>query len=139
MRRPLLAAAAALLGIGAAPAPAGGPQPVEETTTSIFHRPLPNVPGKALIAAEVLYPAGGATPPHKHPKSAFVFAYVLEGKIASAVGDEAPRIYGPGESWYEEPGAVHRVSRNASDSEPAKLLAIFIVDPGEGQLKFPAR
>ena len=139
MRRPILAATAVLLGIGAVPAPASGPQSVEETTSPIFRRNLPNVPGKALIAAEVDYPPGGATPPHEHSKSAFVFAYVLQGKIASAVGDEAPRIYGPGESWYEVPGAVHRVSRNASDTEHAKLLAVFIVDPGERQLKFPAR
>lgn len=108
-----------------------------ETTTRIFEQALPNAPGKVLVAAEVLYPPGAASPPHTHPHSSFIYAYVLSGEIVSAVDDEPPRVYRPGESWHELPGARHRVSRNASPTKPAKLLAIFIVDPGEKQLTFP--
>ncbi|HEX8667013.1 MAG TPA: cupin domain-containing protein [Allosphingosinicella sp.] len=139
MKFSTLAAGALVLALVPAPSAAHEAPKVEETTTKVFDRALPNVPGKSLVAAEVVYPPGGATPPHSHPASAFVFAYVLEGEIASAVDEEEPRVYRAGESWYEAPGARHRVSRNASDSQPARLLAIFIVDPGERQLKLPSR
>jgi quercetin dioxygenase-like cupin family protein len=86
---------------------------------------------------EVLYGPGEASPSHTHPKSAFIYAYVLSGEIVSAVDGEEPRIYRAGEGWYEVPGAHHRVSRNASKTEPAKLLAIFVMDPAERQLVTP--
>jgi quercetin dioxygenase-like cupin family protein len=85
----------------------------------------------------VLYPPGAGTPSHTHPKSAFIYTYVLSGEVVSAVDDEKPRLYRTGESWYEAPGAHRRVSRNASKTKPAKLLAIFVVDPGERQLVLP--
>jgi quercetin dioxygenase-like cupin family protein len=111
--------------------------PMRETATPIFKHELPNVPGKSLIAVEVEYPPGAASPSHTHAKSAFIYAYVLSGEIISAVDDQQPRVYQAGESWYETPGAHHRVSRNASDTEPAKLLAIFVLDPGEQKVTFP--
>jgi quercetin dioxygenase-like cupin family protein len=108
-----------------------------ETATPIFERELPNVPGKSLLAVEVVYPPGAATPSHTHPRSAFIYAYVVSGEVVSAVDNEPPRIYRAGESWYEAPGAHHRVSRNASKTKPAKLLAVFVKDSGKGQLVFP--
>lgn len=107
------------------------------TATSIFERELPNVPGKSLLAVEVVYPPGGASPAHRHPDSAFIYAYVVSGEVVSAVDDERPRVYRAGESFYEAPGAHHRVSRNASRTKPAKLLAVFVKDSGKGQLVFP--
>ena len=109
----------------------------DETSTPIFKRALPNVPGKTLTAVEVVYPPGGKSPSHTHARSAFIYAYVLSGEIVSAVGDEAPRTYKAGEFWYELPGSRHRVSRNASPSQPAKLLAIFLADPDETKLTVP--
>jgi quercetin dioxygenase-like cupin family protein len=103
----------------------------------IFERELPNAPGKSLLAVEVVYPPGGASPPHRHPASAFIYAYVVSGAIVSAVDDQKPRIYRAGESFYEAPGAHHRVSRNASTTKPAKLLAVFVKNSGNGQLVFP--
>ena len=105
--------------------------------TPLFEHELPNVPGKSLVALEVLYAPGGASPSHTHPKSAFIYAYVLSGEIVSAVDNEEPRVYRVGEGWYEVPGAHHRVSRNASTTEPAKLLAIFVMNPSEKQVVFP--
>jgi quercetin dioxygenase-like cupin family protein len=107
------------------------------TATPIFERRLPNVPGKSLVAVEVVYPPAGASPPHRHPRSAFIYAYVVSGAIVSAVDDQKPRIYRAGESFYEAPGAHHRVSRNASRTRPAKLLAVFVVDSGDRPLVFP--
>ena len=139
MRYLLTSAIAAVLAASPTPAASHGAGPKQETTKRIFERDLPNVPGKVLLAAEVDYPPGGASPSHTHPGSAFIYAYVLSGEVESAVDDEKPRIYRAGESWYETPGARHRVSRNASRTKPAKLLAIFVVDPGEGQLTFPEK
>ena len=107
------------------------------TTRPIFERELPNVPGKSLLAVEVVYPPGGASPAHRHPNSAFIYAYVVSGEVVSAVNDERPRVYRAGESFYEAPGAHHRVSRNASRTKPAMLLAVFVKDSGKGELVFP--
>lgn len=98
---------------------------------------IPNIPGKRLVSLIVDYPPGLKSPPHRHADSAFIFAYVLSGKIRSQVNDEPARIYGPGESWFENPGARHRVSDNASDTEPARLLAVFIVDATAKQMTLP--
>jgi quercetin dioxygenase-like cupin family protein len=138
MKRIILAAGAALLAAASIPALVHGTSDLQETVKPVFERALPNVPGKSLIAVEVVYAPGGASPSHTHPKSAFIYAYVLEGEIVSAVDNEEPRVYRAGESWHEVPGAQHRVSRNASATKPAKLLAIFVLDPGERQLVFPA-
>ncbi len=91
-----------------------------------FSHPISNVPGKSLVAVEVSYPPSGASAPHSH--SAFVYAYVVSGQIVSQVEGQPERIYRAGESWYETPGAHHLISRNASITEPAKLLAVFIAD-----------
>jgi quercetin dioxygenase-like cupin family protein len=145
MKHAILAACTAILAAVSTPAGAHGPEQgttqggvkLQETITPLFNRELPNVPGKALIAVEVLFPPGAASPSHTHPKSAFIYAYVLSGEIVSAVNDEKPRVYRTGESWYEAPSAHHPVTRNPSKEKPAKLLVIFIADPGEQQLVFP--
>ncbi|HEX7035178.1 MAG TPA: cupin domain-containing protein [Pseudomonadales bacterium] len=123
-RAAALAAALALLPVPASADPGG-------RAYQTFQQPLPNVPGKTLTAVVVEYPPGGTTPPHRHAPSGFVFAYVLEGSIRSKVGDAPVRIYRAGESWYENPGDHHVVSENASETQPARLLAVFVADDGE--------
>jgi quercetin dioxygenase-like cupin family protein len=108
-----------------------------EDVRPVFERAMPNVNGKSLIALLVQYPPGGKSPPHRHAQSAFVYAHVLSGSIRSQVNDEQTRIYQTGEAFYEEPGSHHRVSENASDSEPASLLAIFIVDSQDRPVTTP--
>lgn len=109
----------------------------EGTVRPNFSHAIPNVPGKSLIAVEVTYPPGGASAPHHHARSAFIYAYVVSGAIQSQVDDRPARIYKAGESFYEVPGAHHRISRNASKTLPAKLLAVFVVDTGEQPLTTP--
>ena len=82
----------------------------------------------------VTYPPGGTSPSHTHAKSAFITAYVLSGSIRSQVDDGEVKVYKKGESWSEAPGAHHTVSENASKTEPASLLAIFVVDSSEKEL-----
>lgn len=102
-----------------------------QQATPQFRHDLPNAPGKALIAVTVDYAPGGKSGPHTHARSAFIYAYVVSGAIRSQVNDEPARVYRAGESFFEMPGAHHKISENASDSEPARLLAVFVVDPNE--------
>ena len=74
-----------------------------ETVTPHFEQAIPNIPGKSLVALVVDYAPGGASAPHAHAKSAFIFAYVLSGEIESQVNEESKRVYRAGESWYETP------------------------------------
>jgi len=106
-------------------------QATGETVRTAFERAIPNIPGKSLIALEVTYTPGGKSPSHYHPNSAFIYAHVVSGAIRSQVGEEPAKVYRAGEGWFENPGSHHRVSENASDSQPAKLLAVFVVDPND--------
>jgi quercetin dioxygenase-like cupin family protein len=90
---------------------------------------LPNVPGKTLTALTVTYGPGGKSPGHRHAGS--VFAYVLSGAIRSENSATGPaKVYHAGESFFEPAGSKHLVSENASATEPASLLAVFIADDG---------
>jgi quercetin dioxygenase-like cupin family protein len=102
-----------------------------------FEHLLPNVEGKSMIAVVVTYPPGGKSSAHHHAPSAFIYAQVLSGSIRSQVGDEPAKVYKVGEGFYEMPGSYHKVSENASDKEPASLLAIFIVETKDKNLTKP--
>lgn len=108
-----------------------------EIVTPNFEHVIPNIPGKSLIAVVVDYPPGAASPSHTHAKSAFIYGYVVSGAIESQVNDGPKRVYRAGESFYEPPGASHPVSRNASATEPARLLAVFVVDTDDKALTTP--
>ncbi|MBR0746537.1 cupin domain-containing protein [Bradyrhizobium japonicum] len=110
-----------------------------ETVTQKFEAAIPNIPGKSMIAVEVDYPPGAASPPHTHAKSAFIYAYVISGAIESQVNDGETRIYRAGESWSEPPNAIHSISRNASKTEPAKLLAVSVLDINHEALTTPVK
>ena len=92
---------------------------------------------RALRAVLVDYEPGAGSPSHRHPTSAFIYARVLEGAIRSKVNDEPERTYKAGASWTEKPGDHHQVSHNASDTEPAKLLATFVVDTSDQKIVLP--
>ncbi|OWV85777.1 cupin [Rhizobium sp. N122] len=102
--------------------------------TLVYDHALPNVPGKSIKAVLVEYKPGGTSPGHTHPKSAFIYATVLEGSIKSQVNDGPVKIYKAGESFPEFPGDHHSVSANGSKTAPAKLLAVFVVNSDETEL-----
>jgi len=88
---------------------------------------LANVPGKSLTVVVVNYAPGGKSGKHHHAGS--VFAYVLSGAIRSENSATGPvKVYEAGESFFEPAGSEHLVSENASTTEPASLLAVFIAD-----------
>jgi len=108
-----------------------------EVVELVYDHPLPNVPGKSLRGVLVEYAPGGTSPGHTHPDSAFIYATVLEGAIRSKVNDGPVKTYRAGQSFSEYPGDHHGVSENASDSERARLLAVFVVDTDETELTTP--
>jgi quercetin dioxygenase-like cupin family protein len=108
-----------------------------QTVRRNFEAGIPNIPGRSLIASEVVYARGDASPSHIHAKSAFIYAYVISCAIESKVNDGEARIQRAGVSWPEPPGATHSISRNVSKTEPAKLLGVFIRDTDDKALTTP--
>ena len=111
---------------------ADAPKSKNAKVTLVYQHVLPNVPGKSIKGVE--YGPGGYSPSHTHPKSAFIYATVLEGAIRSQVNDGPVTTYEAGQSFSELPGDRHGVSANASETKPAKLLAVFVVYTNETEL-----
>jgi quercetin dioxygenase-like cupin family protein len=134
LKVPLAALTAAVMlapAVHAQPTPENsGQNPVVQT---VFNQPS-NVPGKSLEAVTVSYPPGAESGAHHHAASAFIMAYVISGAIRSQVEGESARVYRAGETWSEAPGAHHTISQNASATERAELLAVFLLDTGDGPL-----
>jgi quercetin dioxygenase-like cupin family protein len=99
-----------------------------DTVESIGSYALPNVPGKRVTIVRVFYGPGGFTRAHRHAGS--VTAYVTKGEIRSQLGGGPVEIFKVGQSFFEPPGATHLVSANASSTEPAELIAVFVADEG---------
>ena len=133
MRTVFLKLALTAIAIGVTP---GLAQNLEQVKP-VFEHMIPNAQGKSMVAVIVSYPPGGKSPAHHHAQSAFIYAYVLSGAIRSQVGDEPAKVYRVGDGFYEVPGSHHRISENASDKEPASLLAVFVVDTNDNPLTTP--
>ena len=131
---PCITALAAFLAITTTPAVWAADKEVpRETVTTAFHYPIANVQGKILAAVVVDYPPGGKTPEHRHGTS-FVVGYVLSGAIRSKVNDGPEQVFHAGESFTAAPGAHHKMSENASEIEPAKMIAVFVSDTTQKEL-----
>jgi quercetin dioxygenase-like cupin family protein len=87
------------------------------------------VDGKEIIMSTVEYVPGGRSVPHRH--DANVLVYVLEGALTMQVDGHEPVTLKPGDTFYESPDDVHRVSANASKTEPAKFLVFMVKDKGK--------
>jgi quercetin dioxygenase-like cupin family protein len=99
-----------------------------DTVEPIASYALPNVPGKRVTIVRVFYGPGGFTRAHRHGGS--VTAYVTKGEIRSQLGGGPVETFKVGQSFFEPPGATHLVSANASNTEPAELIAVFVADEG---------
>jgi quercetin dioxygenase-like cupin family protein len=93
---------------------------------------LKNLPGKKAMMLTVDYGPGQSSIAHKHEGTAM--AYVLEGAITSQVKGEPAITYKAGEFWYEAAGSEHLVSKNASATQPAKLLVFMVMGEDEAVL-----
>jgi quercetin dioxygenase-like cupin family protein len=93
-----------------------------------FSQALPKMDGDHLksTVVEVSYGPGGSSPAHSHPCP--VIGYVIEGALRTKVDGEAEAIYKAGQTFYEAPNGVHRVSANASDKDTVRFIAYFVCD-----------
>ena len=105
--------------------------PAQAANKVLFQHDLPdvNLNGWSVTAVEVNYAPGGTSTAHRHPGITIV--YVLEGEIRSKVGDGPEQTYSPGQMFLETPRQLHGVSRNASDTKPAKFLALLLAEKGK--------
>lgn len=94
----------------------------------LLSAPLASTHDRQLSALTVIYAPGQVSPPHRHGGDAFV--YVLSGHVRSQVDGGAVRVYGPGESWFEPAGAHHVVCGNASTTQSASFLVVFVAPVG---------
>ena len=114
-----------------APASSQSGQPGERTGVDlVFKHDLPNIAldDWEVTVSTVDFPPGRVGRVHHH--AGFVLAYVLEGLIVSKISGQEEKTYRPGEMFYEPPGSTHEVSRNAGETQPAKLLAMIFAKKG---------
>jgi quercetin dioxygenase-like cupin family protein len=97
---------------------------VDADVTELLAKPLSEYPGKEVLMITVEYPPGSVDPIHRHHAHAFI--YVLEGSIVMQVKGGKEVTLTPGQTFYEGPGDVHIVGRNASSKKPAKFLVVLV-------------
>lgn len=117
----------AMLGLGAVQC-ASTAWADDAKVTPLMHRDLLAAPGKDVEMLTVEYAPGASSASHRHNAQAFV--YVLEGSIQMQVKGGKLETLGPGQTFYEQPSDVHIISRNASQTEPAKFLVVIIKNKG---------
>jgi quercetin dioxygenase-like cupin family protein len=100
----------------------------EPKVTQVLSKDLTDIPGKESLMLTVEYPPGGSDPVHRHNADAFV--YVLEGSVVMQVKGGKEVTLTPGQTFYEGPGDIHVVGRNASQTKPAKFLVFMVKDKG---------
>jgi quercetin dioxygenase-like cupin family protein len=98
--------------------------------TPLMKQALPDVPGREVVVITLDIAPGGGSAPHRHPGH-HIFGYVLEGSYRIKVGDGPEQVLNKGDTFYEPPGVLHAVSRNASDSAPAKVLVTILAESGK--------
>ena len=110
------------------PQPAGASEPPQPVVTPLALKDIPDMPGKEMLMISVVYPPGTVEHVHRHDASAFV--YVLEGSIIEGVRGGKEITLTPGQTFYEGPGDVHTVGRNASKTKPAKFIVVLVKKKG---------
>lgn len=96
--------------------------------TPLLSKELVGISGKEVTMVKVEYLPGGASLPHRH--DANVLVYVLEGSVIMQAEGQDPVTLMPGDTFSETPTDIHLQSANASQTQPAKFIAIVIKDKG---------
>ena len=109
--------------------PKAGDGAADVAVTELMQRDLASSPTQEALMLTVTYRPGGASLPHRH--DAQVFVYVLEGEMTMQVDGHAAVTLRPGQTFYEGPDDIHRVSANASKTAPARILVFMIKDKGK--------
>jgi quercetin dioxygenase-like cupin family protein len=100
----------------------------EPSVTTVRSQDLAGIPGKEATMLTVEYAPGGSSAEHRH--NAHVFVYVLEGSVVMQVKGGKEVTLDPGQTFYESPEDVHTVSRNASNTKPARFIVFFVKEKG---------
>ena len=97
---------------------------------TVFDHDLPDITmdGWHVNASVITFPPGRVGAPHHHP--GFVLVYVLEGDVVTKISSQEERTYSAGQMFYEQPGSTHEVSRNASMTKQARILAMIFAKKG---------
>lgn len=101
----------------------------DPVATPLLTQPLPDFPGKEVLMITVDFPPGAADPVHRHDAHGFI--YVLEGSVVMQVKGGKAVTLTRGQTFYEGPKDIHVVGRNASTTNPAKILAVLVKDQGK--------
>ena len=107
---------------------AGTAMAQEAKVTSLMSKDLPESPGKEMLMITVEHAPGGSNPAHRHNAHAMV--YVLEGSVIMQLKGGKQVTLKPGQAFYEGPGDIHVIDRNASSTKPAKFLVVLIKEKG---------
>jgi quercetin dioxygenase-like cupin family protein len=99
--------------------------------TTLMTKDLPDVPGKEGMIETVDFAPGEVSQTHRH--NADVFVYVLEGTLITQLKGGSPQTVHAGDVFYESPTDIHSVSRNPSETQPAKLLVFYVKAKGAPQ------
>jgi quercetin dioxygenase-like cupin family protein len=105
-------------------------QGTQSANVPVFQHDLPNLAldDWQVTVSEINLPPGNVGAAHRHP--GFVLVYILEGAVVTKISDQQEATYSVGQMFYEQPGATHEVSRNASTTKPAKFLAFIFAKKG---------
>ncbi|KAJ9491631.1 hypothetical protein VN97_g1629 [Penicillium thymicola] len=93
----------------------------------VYSHKLVGIPNKTIVTLRIEFPPNGSTPPHRHG-GANVSAYVLKGTVLNKMNEDPMKMTEEGGTWFEAPGCHHRISDNASKTEPATVMATMITD-----------
>jgi quercetin dioxygenase-like cupin family protein len=115
----------------AAVAPSFSQQQTPATqVTSLMKQVVAELPGREIVVVTLDIPPGGGSSPHRHPGH-HIFGYVLEGTYKIKLDQGAEQVLSKGQTFYEAPGQLHAISANASQTEPAKVLAFIVAESGK--------
>jgi quercetin dioxygenase-like cupin family protein len=124
-----LALTAAMGALALGPASSQQPAPATKVTT-LMKEVLAEFPGHEVLVITLDIPPGVSSPPHRHPGH-HVFGYVLEGSYRIKLDQGPETVLAKGQTFHEAPGQLHAVSGNASQAEPAKVLALMVAESGK--------
>ena len=124
--RAMLPALSVLLLAGSTVCAQAADAPQAPVVAPLMTKDLTGIPNKEGTMLTVQYVPGGASLPHRH--DAHVFVYVLEGSVKMQVDGQPVLTLTAGQTFYESPSDVHRVSANASTTQPAKILVFMVKD-----------
>ena len=120
---------AMLSATAAVPALSQQPTPATRVST-LLKQAIAEFPGREIMVITLDIPPGAGSPPHRHPGH-HVFGYVLEGTYKIKLDQGPETVLAKGQTFYEAPGQLHAVSANASQTEPAKVLAFIVLESGK--------